>query len=88
MNSRNIPRFTAESSLVKSGGRYAFVTGRAAGTFGRAIPQLQWLGEIKKPCIPGCICVSPIGCPCCDSLGWPWPIVLKDLVLLGLRFPF
>lgn len=27
----------------------------------------------KDWCIPGCICVSPINCPCCVSIVWPWP---------------
>ncbi len=79
----NIPEFTAEASLVKSGRRYAFVPGRAIGAFGLVIPQLPRLSGTKKPCIRGCVCVSPIGCPCCDSLDLPFPFPTT-----GTTFPF
>jgi hypothetical protein len=71
----NIPGFTAEASLAKTIGRYTLVPIRATGAFGRALipQQIRRLGTPNQPCIPGCICVSPFGCPCCDSIGWPWP---------------
>lgn len=86
----NLPGFTVEASLAKSGGRYAFVPGLATGTFGRAIPQLRRLDEPKEPCIRGCICVSPIGCPCCDSLE-PSPtgsLELTDSLLVTKLSPY
>lgn len=89
MNIISMPGFTAEASLEKSVGRYACVPDRATGAFGAAlIPQLQ----SKQPCISGCICVSPFGCPCCASIGWPWPTILFDPTdtsrSTGPTFPF
>jgi hypothetical protein len=76
----NIPGFTAEASLAKSVERYALVPVRATSAFGGAlIPQLR---RLEQPCIPGCICVSPIDCPCCNSID------STDPFLDGTTVPF
>jgi len=32
-------------------------------------PQQRRIDDmLKLNCIPNCVCVSPINCPCCDSL--------------------
>ncbi|NES82678.1 MAG: hypothetical protein F6K10_15420 [Moorea sp. SIO2B7] len=47
------------------------------------MPQQFVIDEVFGPnCIPGCICVSPINCPCCDSL-FPWPILGHNIQRLG-----
>lgn len=45
MNTTNMPGFTAEASLAKSGGHYSFVPNWTTGAFGQAlIPQLRLVG--------------------------------------------
>jgi hypothetical protein len=62
-----LPGFTADSSL---GSGRDFITRRVPsmmlrdGPPGMVIPQLRawWPGH---DCIPGCVCVTAEGCPCC-----------------------
>lgn len=64
-----IPRFDAEASLYKTSGHYRLATGRFSGLYAEQVrPQFFYPRRGGDWCIPGCICVSPIGCPCCDSL--------------------
>jgi hypothetical protein len=69
MSNRRIPGFTAETSIYSSANHYSISSAGVATP--SILPQLR-----KFPgggdCIPGCICVSPINCPCCDTL-WPFP---------------
>jgi hypothetical protein len=67
-----LPGFTADQSVYQSQNQYRAGAVQAATAGIR--PQLRrWPAE---DCIPGCICVSPFDCPCCDSLPWPlpWPL--------------
>jgi len=72
MSTRNIPGFTAEDSLYIGSTQYSTTTYRFLGAKAEIQPQIR-----RRPtdgCIPGCICVSPINCPCCGSIDWPqWP---------------
>jgi len=71
MNTSHLPGFTAEDALYVSAKAYNAAGLRAAAPSGLQ-PQLR-----RRPpnddCIPGCVCVSPINCPCCSSMPWPWP---------------
>ena len=66
-----LPQFTATASLADGRVRYV-PTRRIPPTCGTESVVAQL---INRPggCIPGCICVSPIGCPCCNSLPMPLP---------------
>lgn len=72
----SLPGFTAELSLQRPSGQYASLQGRRRARAGMVTPQLL---PIRRPgdCIPGCICVSPFNCHCCESLlpspREPWP---------------
>lgn len=70
-----MPGFTAEASLYKTSMNYKLAASWAVGACGQAvIPQLRIIRIPDKDCIPGCICVSPINCPCCDIIDFPFPI--------------
>jgi hypothetical protein len=69
MSNRRIPGYTAETSIYSSAMQYR-VGPKEAPTPSVLQPQLR--RRPKDDCIPGCICVSPINCPCCDSW-WPFP---------------
>ena len=79
MSTRNIPGFTAEDSLYIGRTQYSTTTFRFLGAKADIRPQIRrWPMD---DCIPGCVCVSPINCPCCSSIGWPpwgmepvWPL--------------
>lgn len=78
MNAKNMPGFTAEASLYTSGTQYNMNATRFKKAGADIRPQLRpWP---KDWCIPGCVCVSPINCPCCDSIGWPWPMESTGLL--------
>jgi len=74
-----IPGFAAEAALVGVRRRYVANASGITGAGARVRPQL-----VRRPnddCIPGCICVSPINCPCCNSFPWPpWPFPGTDTV--------
>jgi len=63
----NIPGFTADASLY-SGSTYSIRVAARFATTGEVRPQLR---REPEDCIPGCVCVSPIDCPCCDVVGRP-----------------
>jgi len=68
MSNRRIPGYTAETSVYSSANQYWM--GPTAAPTASIQPQIR-----KFPgggdCIPGCICFSPINCPCCSM--WPYP---------------
>jgi hypothetical protein len=70
MSNRRIPGYTAEVSIYSSANQY-WVGPAGTSTPSMLQPQLRKLPG-GGDCIPGCICVSPINCPCCDSV-WPYP---------------
>jgi hypothetical protein len=63
-----LPGFTGEAALEKVGS--SFMTGPLRHVTDPHKPSLQLVEVARRRgddwCIPGCICVSPIGCPCCD----------------------
>ena len=65
----NIPGFSAEDSLYKSRTQYNMTATKILAAKAGIRPQIR--PRPKDWCIPGCICVSPINCPCCTW--WPWP---------------
>ena len=76
MNTMNMPGFTAENSLYRSRKQYSVTATKFLSSTADIRPQIRrWPPE---DCIPGCICVSPINCPCCNS--WPWP---KDVPIFS-----
>ena len=76
MSTMNIPGFTAEHSLYRHRRHYRMAATALSADRSGILPQLR--RRTPDDCIPGCICVSPINCPCCDSLGWPGPKGPKD----------
>ena len=70
MKTMNMPGFTAEASLYAVRTKYRMASAGFFAANGNIQPQLR---RTPGDCIPGCICVSPIDCPCCDSWPWPWP---------------
>ena len=77
MTAIRIPGFTGEASLYISETQYNMAARGRSRANANLLPQL-----IRRPedeCIPGCICVSPINCPCCQSLLQPWPTRSIDL---------
>ena len=69
-----LPGFAAEAALAAPSRSYgnASFAGRGDGTM-VSPAQARWAGSrrpggLGRPCIEGCICVSPDGCPCCDSM--------------------
>src|SRR5262245_15177054 len=65
-----MPRFTAEASLYISRKLYAVTAIKFLATKPDIQPQVRrWP---PGDCDPGCVCFSPINCPCCKSL-WPLP---------------
>ncbi len=73
--SQRMPGFTAEQILPASGAAttYRSANTRRSGPSAGFVPQSIFgrsrLGTPvgQEPCIPGCICVSQDGCPCCDT---------------------
>lgn len=46
-----------------------FSAGAIQETRRKMTPQQYGIDDVlTSNCIPNCLCVSPIGCPCCDSL--------------------
>lgn len=69
MNTTRLPGFSADQALYPnhtSYYRYPTHTSHAATA---VWPQLRRLPTWPGECDPTCICVSPIGCPCCISIG-------------------
>ena len=69
MKTMNIPGFTAEDSLYMSRRQYNMTGTKSLAAKADIRPQIR--RRPSEDCIPGCICVSPINCPCCKSLPWP-----------------
>jgi hypothetical protein len=72
MNTMNMLGFTAENSLYRSRKQYSVTATKFLADKADIRPQLRW--SPPKDCIPNCVCVSPINCPCCKSWPWPWPM--------------
>ena len=68
MRNVNMPGFTAEASLAENGGYYEAAS--KGSTKQTVIAQLA-RRRPELDCIPGCICVSPINCPCCTDISIP-----------------
>ena len=71
MKTTKIPGFTAEDALCVSKAHYRLTVPRVLATKAGIRPQLSpwWPTEPTEPCNPNCVCVSPIGCPCCGPGG-------------------
>jgi len=65
-----MPGFTAEGSLGRPAMTYTMGTTDISAIGDNILPQLRWQWP-EGSCIPGCICVSPIDCPCCVSFPFP-----------------
>jgi hypothetical protein len=71
------PRFTGESAVYATTGHY-----RTSWLPGDGEPSL-WValsvpGKRGRDCIPGCICVTPEGCPCCDVIATRRPTMMRE----------
>jgi hypothetical protein len=72
MRTMNIPGFTAEDSLYISRKQYSVTTTKFLAAKGDIQPQLRRSPSEDKT--SGCVCVSPINCPCDKPRPWPpWP---------------
>jgi hypothetical protein len=76
MEKPRLPGFTAEAAVTTTRRQhYRSAVGAAGGGGAQRIhPSLRW--RPRPDCNPNCVCVSPIGCPCCigPGPGWPpWP---------------
>jgi hypothetical protein len=70
MRVMNMPGFSAEDALYVSKGGYRRLAHRALAPKADIRPQLSpWWPE---DCIPGCVCVWGVDCPCCP-IGRPRP---------------
>ena len=67
MQSTRMPGFTAEAAHYPSATSYGSRAARPEAS--GVLPSLVAPGPGR--CIPGCICVTPEGCPCCDSIFKP-----------------
>ena len=76
MDTMHMPGFTAEDALYQSRRQYHMTATQFGAAKADMRPQIRlWPLE---DCIPGCVCVSPIGCPCCKS--WPWPQPMDEAI--------
>jgi hypothetical protein len=71
-----LPGFTAEAALAAMRQQnYGSAVGAALGRSATLRVHLS-LGPWRPPpnCNPDCVCISPIGCPCCigPGPGYPW----------------
>ena len=64
---RNMPGFTAEAAVYASGRSYRAVAGTSASHAASGV--FLSFAERSRDCIPGCVCATQEGCPCCDSFG-------------------
>ncbi len=67
------PGFTAEASLYETSEHYGHRS-QTGAALGRAVLLQLGKGPFGR-CIPGCVCVTSEGCPCCTSIddwlkGW------------------
>jgi hypothetical protein len=85
-----MPRFTAEASLYKTNGHWftaqvaVYARGGSYGVMAtlsgsnrasRVTPRPMGSPVPNRGCNPGCLCVYPEGCPCCESIGSPQQLV-------------
>ena len=65
-----LPGFTASAALGRSRQTYkGGGTPSAQGGGRRFSVQVQAaFPSSGRDCIPGCLCVTPVGCPCCGTL--------------------
>lgn len=71
------PGFTGELAVYRTSRSYR-VAWSGRPTMGLALMVLNGRsGQGRQDCIPGCICVTPEGCPCCD--------VIQDQTLPPMR---
>jgi len=74
MESTRMPGFTAQAADYPSGNSYRSISASTGTTAASGVfPSL--VAPPRRGCIPGCICVTPEGCPCCES------------IFKGVRFP-
>jgi hypothetical protein len=73
------PGFTGESAIYATARHY-----RTARTVSGGAPSLTAAlslpprpGQRGRACLPGCICVTPEGCPCCDMAAPRQPTMLR-----------
>jgi len=71
--SHRTPGFTAEIALGRGSRPYSS-RHKGGHATPQVVPQFSRLGRPTGECIPGCICVSPFGCPCCKSILEPFPL--------------
>jgi len=67
----NMPGFTAEEAVKRGSINYTAAIYRTGSANAAIQPQLMKL--LNSNCIRGCVCVSPINCPCCESMDPPPP---------------
>ncbi len=76
----SMPGFTAETALFATTRSYRAIS-RTARLKPLVSPSLRLSRPTSrgpKPCIPGCICVTPEGCPCCDMLTRPGQVASPE----------
>jgi hypothetical protein len=69
----SMPGFTAEQAIYVSKARYRFDGFRPLAVKADIRPQIGPWWPDSWDCNPNCLCVWAINCPCCYSLGLPWP---------------
>lgn len=62
-----MPGFTADAAVYASETSYRLVAG-ASGSNGDSGVIPSFAGPKSRGCIPGCICTTAEGCPCCDTI--------------------
>lgn len=66
--SRNLPGFTAGSAVYAARRSYRIgARSSSSSDSSGVVPSIGRAGR-GRDCIPGCICVTPEGCPCCDTI--------------------
>jgi hypothetical protein len=68
MPSNRMPGFTAEAAVYASETSYRTAgppADRSSGVFPSLVAPT---GTGGRGCIPGCICITQKGCPCCSSI--------------------
>lgn len=66
----NMPGFTAEAAVYATGRSYRAKARFSGSNAASGVsPSLIGSRGSGRACIPGCICVQPEGCPCCESIG-------------------
>lgn len=66
MQSTRMPGFTADAGDYPSGNSYRSMSAGAGPTTTSGV--FTSFVSPRGRCIQGCICVTPEGCPCCESI--------------------